>query len=150
MADQKQRHCYDYARPAVTADAVIFKRDGDAVTVLLIKRKNDPYQGLWALPGGFMDMDETTEQAVHREVKEETGLTGLDFTRVDIFDTVDRDPRGRSLTVAYTAFIEAEHAAHAKAGDDAADFAWHPLNDLPELAFDHAKIIAVARDHVNV
>ena len=103
MTDNK--HCYDYARPAVTVDAVVFMRDGDIVKLLLIQRKNEPFRGGWALPGGYIEMAETTEEAVHRELQEETGLIGVDLQRVDVFDAVYRDPRDRIISIAYAGCI---------------------------------------------
>ena len=96
-------YSYKYPRPAVTADCVVIGSAADSSRyVLLIQRGNEPYKGCWALPGGFMDMDETLEQCALRELKEETGLTPSgDITELKSFSTVDRDPRGRTITVAF-------------------------------------------------
>ncbi len=136
-------YSYKYPRPAVTADCVVIGSAADSSCyVLLIRRGNEPYKGCWALPGGFMDMDETLEQCALRELKEETGLTPSgDITELKSFSTVDRDPRGRTITVA---FLIEMPLTEAKGGDDAADARWFPLNELPPLAFDHDEIIKEA------
>ncbi|MBR3488142.1 MAG: NUDIX hydrolase [Bacteroidales bacterium] len=136
-------YSYKYPRPAVTADCVVIGSAADSSRyVLLIQRGNEPYKGCWALPGGFMDMDETLEQCALRELKEETGLTPSgDITELKSFSTVDRDPRGRTITVA---FLIEMPLTEAKGGDDAADARWFPLNELPPLAFDHDEIIKEA------
>lgn len=136
-------YSYKYPRPAVTADCVVIGSAADSSRyVLLIQRGNEPYKGCWALPGGFMDMDETLEQCALRELKEETGLTPSgDITELKSFSTVDRDPRGRTITVA---FLIEMPLTEAKGGDDAADARWFPLNELPSLAFDHDEIIKEA------
>ena len=136
-------YSYKYPRPAVTADCVVIGSAADSSRyVLLIQRGNEPYKGCWALPGGFMDMDETLEQCALRELKEETGLTPSgDITELKSFSTVDRDPRGRTITVA---FLIEMTLTEAKGGDDAADARWFPLNELPPLAFDHDEIIKEA------
>lgn len=136
-------YSYKYPRPAVTADCVVIGSAADSSRyVLLIRRGKEPYKGCWALPGGFMDMDETLEQCALRELKEETGLTPSgDITELKSFSTVDRDPRGRTITVA---FLIEMPLTEAKGGDDAADARWFPLNELPLLAFDHDEIIKEA------
>lgn len=136
-------YSYKYPRPAVTADCVVIGSAADSSRyVLLIQRGNEPYKGCWALPGGFMDMDETLEQCALRELKEETGLTPSgDITELKSFSTVDRDPRGRTITVA---FLIEMPLTEAKGGDDAAEARWFPLNELPPLAFDHDEIIKEA------
>ena len=92
---EKGVYTYDYWRPAVTADIVVFSFDGTNLNVLLIKRGNEPYKGQWAFPGGFLDEDETLEEAARRELKEETGLTPKHFYEVGSFSDLDRDPRVR-------------------------------------------------------
>lgn len=130
---------YDYPRPAVACDTVLFCMDTPVPQVLLIRRKHNPFAGHWAFPGGFMDMDETCEQAARRELKEETGISIGDLTMGWLADAPKRDPRGRVLTVMYFAFTEMPLAAIAQ--DDAAECQWFPLNDLPPLAFDHAECL---------
>lgn len=136
----KGTYIYEYPRPAVTADIAIFSPDMSEV--LLIRRGNEPYKGCWALPGGFMDMDETLEQCAIRELKEETNITADCLWEVGAFSKIDRDPRGRTITVAYYGF--ADQSADIKALDDAAEIAWHKISELPPLAFDHKEIIEKA------
>ena len=137
-------YTYKYPRPAVTADCVVIGRaDDGSRKVLLIRRGQEPYKDCWAFPGGFMEMDETLEQCALRELKEETGLTpdGSDMVELKSFSTVDRDPRGRTVTVAFLTEIP---LADVKGGDDAAEAHWFPLDALPPLAFDHQEIMKVA------
>ncbi len=136
---------YEYPRPAVTADAVIFDLKGkgkENLNILLIQRKNDPYKGNWALPGGFLDMGETLEECVAREVQEETGIKGMKFYQLEAFSGVDRDPRHRTVTVAFWGFCHKN--PKIKASSDAMDAKWFDLKSLPELAFDHELIIKKA------
>ena len=134
-------YTYKYPRPAVTADCVVITREAEP-KVLLIQRGADPYKGCWAFPGGFMNMDETTEQCAIRELEEETGLKVSTVRQIGAYSKVDRDPRGRTITVAYLAIIE--KPAQVTGQDDAAKAEWFPLSALPELAFDHADIMADA------
>ena len=136
----KGTYTYEYPRPAVTADIAIFTPDMSEV--LLIRRGNEPYKDCWALPGGFMDMDETLEQCAIRELKEETNIAADCLWEVGAFSKVDRDPRGRTITVAYYGF--ADKSTSIKALDDAADIAWHKLSELPPLAFDHHEVLEKA------
>ena len=124
----------------LTADCVVVNRSGE---VLLVRRGNEPYKGCWALPGGFMEMDETIEHCAVRELMEETGIavTEADIRLVGVFSTPGRDPRGRTVTAVYTVAVG---DIAAQAGDDAAEVRWWPLAALPPLAFDHAEIIAKA------
>ena len=107
--------------------------------MLLIQRGNPPFKGAWAFPGGFMDMDETTEQCAIRELEEETGLRLSDVHQIGAYSKVDRDPRGRTITVAYLAIVDEPVAVTGQ--DDAAKAEWWPLSDLPHLAFDHYDIM---------
>ncbi len=133
----------DYPRPAVTVDVVIFTlREGD-LQVLLIRRKNPPFQGMWAIPGGFIRIDESLEEAALRELEEETGVRDVYLEQLYTFGDPDRDPRGRVITVAYFALVPAD-AVHPRAGDDAAEARWWSMYGLPPLAFDHDKILAYA------
>lgn len=132
-------YTYQYPHMAVTVDAVVF-RDGDAPSVLLIKRGREPHAGKWALPGGVVDMTETLLAAAHRELEEETGLSGVDLQFLHYFDAVDRDPRERTLSLAFWGVVSAG-ADVVAAGDDAADVVWHPIVALPPLAFDHAEVL---------
>ena len=134
-------YSYKYPRPAVTADCVVIMKEAEP-KVLLIQRGIDPYKGCWAFPGGFMNMDETTEQCAIRELEEETGLKVDTIHQIGAYSKVDRDPRGRTITVAYLAIIDEPVAVTGQ--DDAAKAEWFPLSALPELAFDHADIMADA------
>ena len=134
-------YSYKYPRPAVTADCVVITKEAEP-KVLLIQRGADPYKGCWAFPGGFMNMDETTEQCAIRELEEETGLKVTTIQQIGAYSKVDRDPRGRTITVAYLAIID--KPAQVTGQDDAAKAEWFPLSALPELAFDHADIMADA------
>jgi len=134
---------YDYPRPALTADAVIFfLKPDDELNILLIQRKNEPFKGKWALPGGFIEEDETLEQCVSREVEEETGLTGIKLFQLEAFSLPGRDPRHRTITVAYWGFCKNSDALNP--GSDAVSAKWFGINELPELAFDHDQIIKKA------
>lgn len=139
---------YKYPRPALTADAIVFAKEEGRFKVLLIERKHDPCKGCWAFPGGFMNMDETTEQAAHRELLEETGIKVSAMNQVGAYSKVDRDPRGRVITVAYTTMIE--HTLQAQGGDDAAKAEWFDVKNLPQLAFDHNDILHDAARIMNV
>ncbi len=133
-------YTYEFPRPAVTVDAVVFVKENNVLKVLLIQRGHDPFQGKWAFPGGFLDMNETCETAVVRELEEETGLTGIKFTQAFTVSTPDRDPRGRTISVVFYGFTDVNNAA-VKANDDAADAKWFGVESLPEMAFDHAEIL---------
>ena len=130
-------YTYKYPRPTVTADCVVITKEEPKV--LLIQRGIDPYKGCWAFPGGFMNMDETTEQCAIRELEEETGLRVSDVHQIGAYSKVDRDPRGRTITVAYLAIID--EPVQVTGQDDAAKAEWFLLYALPELAFDHAEIM---------
>ena len=131
-------YTYKYPRPAVTADCIVITKEAEP-KVLLIQRGDQPFRGCWAFPGGFMNMDETTEQCAIRELEEETGLRVSEMYQIGAYSKVDRDPRGRTVTVAYLAIVEKPIAVTGQ--DDAAKAQWFPLSDLPELAFDHADIM---------
>lgn len=130
---------YEYPRPAVSVDVIVSRMIEGEEHILLIQRKHDPYQGSWALPGGFLDMDETLEQAAARELKEETCLDALSVCQIGTFSAVDRDPRSRVITTAFEATIDPVQTPIA--ADDAADWQWKNLNSEIELAFDHAEIL---------
>lgn len=131
--------CYRYPRPSVTVDTLIFCLEEGEVKLLLIERGNDPFKGSWALPGGFVDKDEGLDAAAARELKEETSLDNISFAQVGSYGDPGRDPRGHTVTVAYTAFLLSTKGT--KAGDDASAAAFFPFGQLPPLAFDHKKII---------
>jgi 8-oxo-dGTP diphosphatase len=131
-------------RVTMTTDIVIFTiREGD-LEVLLIQRGNPPFQGHWALPGGLLEEDEDLDVCARRELEEETGVAGLELEQFHAFGQPGRDPRGRFVTVAYSTLVHPDRLS-PKAGDDAANVRWFPLDDLPTLAFDHPEIIAMAR-----
>lgn len=134
-------YTYKYPRPAVTTDCVVFTKEEEP-KVLLIQRGNEPYKGCWAFPGGFMNMEETAEECAVRELKEETGLTVKQIQQIGAYSKVDRDPRGRTISIAYLAIVDAPTAVSGM--DDAAKAAWFPLASLPDLAFDHQDIMTDA------
>ena len=142
-------YTYKYPRPALTVDSIVFVKENVSdnrtvknheIFVLLIQRGKEPYKDKWALPGGFVEMDELLEDACRRELEEETGVKVDKMIQFRAYDEVDRDPRHRTISVIFTA--ELSKRAEAKSGDDAAQAKWFPLTKLPELAFDHAKILA--------
>src|SRR3954471_20611298 len=142
-------HTYEYARPAVTVDCVVFGLDLDAedLKILLIQRSGKPFAGMWALPGGFVDMGETLEQAAKRELQEETGISRLYLEQLYTFGDPGRDPRGHTVTVAYYALVKlSDHAP--KAADDAKAVDWFSVSKPPKLAFDHAKILKLALERL--
>jgi len=140
---RKKQYTYEYPRPAVTVDIIVVTK-GRNPRVLLIRRKHDPFAGMWAIPGGFVDMDEALEDAAKRELKEETGLVVDDLEQLHTFGDPGRDPRGRVIAVAYLIRVDAKKV-NPQAADDAADVGWHSLTQPPPLAFDHADILHVAR-----
>ncbi|MBR1928383.1 MAG: NUDIX hydrolase [Paludibacteraceae bacterium] len=131
-------YAYRYPRASITADSVLFAEQDGQIFVLLIQRGNEPYKGCWAFPGGFLNMDETVARCAERELEEETGIVMSGMQLVGIYSNVERDPRGRVITAAYTAITTMPQAT---AADDAADAKWWPINDLPHLAFDHETIL---------
>lgn len=131
-------YTYKYPHPAVTADCVVFGFDGTEIKVLLIERGSEPYKGSWALPGGFMNIDETAEQCARRELKEETGLNIEQLEQLYTFTDVNRDPRERVISIAFWAVTR---IAEVRGSDDAAQAQWFALDELPPLAFDHERIL---------
>lgn len=131
-------YTYKYPRPAVTADCVVTTKEAEP-KVLLIERGADPYKGCWAFPGGFLNMDETTDQCAVRELEEETGMKIQELQQIGAYSKVDRDPRGRTITVAYLAVIDSPCEVIGQ--DDAVKAQWFPLDALPKLTFDHKKIM---------
>jgi 8-oxo-dGTP diphosphatase len=145
-AAEKKQYCYDHPRPGVTVDIVLVTRETDP-RVLLIRRKDDPFAGSWAIPGGFVEMDETLEAAARRELREETGLQVEELEQLHAFGDPGRDPRGRTISVAYLGRVDAAKLK-PKAADDAAEVGWHSLRQPPPLAFDHDQILAYARQRL--
>jgi 8-oxo-dGTP diphosphatase len=137
-------HTYKYPRPSVTVDCIVFGLDtSNQLKVLLIQRAHAPFEGAWALPGGFVDMDESLEKAALRELEEETGVNNLFLEQLYTFGEPKRDPRGRTISVAYYGLVPL--SAHpVKAASDAKNVGWFEVNKLPKLAFDHAQIIEKA------
>ncbi|MCK5735354.1 MAG: NUDIX hydrolase [Spirochaetaceae bacterium] len=134
---------YEYPHPALTVDSVVFGLDNEELKILLIKRKLEPFKGTWALPGGFVQMDENLDDAAKRELLEETGVKQLYLEQLATFGNPDRDPRERVITVAYFAIVNLfDHSV--KADTDAEEVGWFPVEDPPELAFDHDVILATA------
>ena len=142
----KGKYTYEYPHPAVTTDCVIFGYDArEGLSVLLVERGGEPYKGCLALPGGFMNIDETAEAGALRELREETGLETAHIEQLGCFSDVDRDPRERVVTIAFMALVR---KTEVRGGDDAASAEWYPLSALPELAFDHDRILKVALERL--
>jgi len=134
---------YSHPRPALTVDCVVFGIDPAGLKVLLVQRARAPYQGLWALPGGFVDVDEPLEEAAARELEEETGISGIRLEQVHTFGAPNRDPRDRVVSVAYGALVNVgDH--RVRAATDARDAGWFPVGDAHGLAFDHDTILEMA------
>lgn len=127
---------------AVTVDCVVFCLHKERVKVLLVQRGNDPFKDQWALPGGFLEADETLEEGAKRELEEETGVQIGDISQVRAFGAPGRDPRGRTISIAFWATIPSEIAPTG--ADDAADARWFDVQELPHLAFDHDLILREA------
>lgn len=140
-------YTYEYPRAALTVDCVVFGLDEEDLKVLLIQRGLPPFEGRWALPGGFVHLDETLEDAARRELREETGLEKVYLEQLYTIGDIDRDPRERIVTVAYYALVKlSDH--RVQAATDARQAAWFAIDDLPHLAFDHDKILAMAHERL--
>jgi 8-oxo-dGTP diphosphatase len=138
-----KKYCYEYPRPALTVDIVVLTGKAKP-RVLLIRRKADPFAGRWALPGGFVDENEPLDAAARRELREETGIEAATLEQVMAVGDPGRDPRGWTVTVVHKTVVKAK-AVKPQAADDAAEVGWHPLDKLPEMAFDHGKILERVR-----
>jgi 8-oxo-dGTP diphosphatase len=143
-----------YRNPALTVDGVVLSHQahglmGETYCVLLVERGREPFKGRFALPGGFVEYDEDIDDAIHREIEEETGLSGLPFRQFRTFGRPGRDPRGHTVSVVYVAVVIGE-PPEVIGGDDAASASWHPIGRLPELAFDHAHILGKVLETLKV
>lgn len=130
-------YCYKYPHPAVSTDCIVYNKEDNKIKILLIKRKNEPFKDCWAFPGGFINIDESAEEAAVRELKEETGLEVSSVEQLKAYSNPDRDPRERVITIV---FIAESKVAEVKGGDDAKEAAWFDISNLPSLAFDHEQI----------
>ena len=144
---EKGTYIYDWPRPMVTVDAAVFAFSDDRAKLLLIRRKHEPYKDHWALPGGFVDMDEDLPDTAARELVEETGLTNVPLEQLRAFGKAGRDPRGRAITVVYFGIAE-KNWEQIRAADDAADVRWFDIDHLPKMAFDHNEIARCAIDRL--
>jgi 8-oxo-dGTP diphosphatase len=140
-------YCYAYPHPAVTTDVVLFCILQHTLQLLLIRRAAEPFQGMWALPGGFLEIDEDLEACAKRELEEETGIREIYLEQLYTFGNPNRDPRERILSVAYYALAQPEQLT-PRAGSDAREVRWFALSELPALAFDHADIITLAHQRL--
>lgn len=138
-------YCYKYPHPAVTADCIVFNNEGHDLSVLLIKRLNEPYKDCWAFPGGFINIDESAEDAAIRELREETGLDVSGVIQLKAYSSPDRDPRERIITIA---FIAESKTKDVKGKDDAKEAQWFSIDNLPSLAFDHEQILRDALSRI--
>jgi 8-oxo-dGTP diphosphatase len=139
----KEESIHDFEKPSVTVDMIIFTIKDERLKALLIKRKLEPFKDQWAIPGGFVRISESLEDAAKRELEEETGLKDVYLEQLYSFGDVRRDPRGRVITVAYMALVDSEKIK-LKASSDASETAWYNTKNIPELAFDHKKILSYA------
>jgi len=133
-------HVYEYPRPAVTVDIIVINMLKQPCEILLIERKHAPFANMWALPGGFVDVNENLIDAAYRELLEETNITDISLSQFYTFGDKGRDPRGHTVSVVYYGFIS-DNKINEIAGDDAASLKWFNIYNLPSLAFDHQKII---------
>ncbi|MBF0407027.1 MAG: NUDIX hydrolase [Candidatus Riflebacteria bacterium] len=140
-------YTYDFPRPSFTLDAAVLTIIESKLSILLIQRKHNPFEGKWALPGGFLEMDETLKTGSARELCEETGLENLDLSPVFTCGEPGRDPRSRTITQVFGVLVNSTFLA-PKGGDDAAEARWFPVNSLPEMAFDHLRVISQIYDHI--
>ena len=140
---KRRTYTYEWPRPMVTVDAAVFTFIKGGVHLLLIRRNKEPFKGKWALPGGFVEMDEELADASTRELKEETGLTGIKLEQLQAFGRIGRDPRGRNISVVFSGIAESGRTK-IKAGDDAKEAKWFDINKLPSLGFDHDEVVRIA------
>ena len=143
---KKGKYVYEWPRPTVSVDVLVFSKGQDNTKLLLIKRGREPFKQMWSLPGGFLEMDEELEDAAARELQEETQLTGVKLEQMYTFGTIGRDPRGRQVTIAFIGIIKNE--PEVKGGDDAADAKWFDIKELPNMGFDHNDIVKMAIESI--
>ena len=137
-------YTYEYPRAANSVDIVLIRKIPSGNQILLIKRAKDPFQGKYALPGGFVDINEDLERAAARELSEETGIKKIHLTQIHTFSDPNRDPRGRVISTAFGAILNDEDEISLQPGSDASQAAWVDLSEIPPLAFDHLLIIKTA------
>ncbi len=143
----QEKFTYDHPRPAVTTDVALFRHGRTGWEILLVKRDHDPFRAHWALPGGFVDADESLENCAARELKEECGIDGVELWQFRAFGNPGRDPRGHTISIGYLGV--AQGSVEPKAGDDAGEVRWFSVDDLPELAFDHDEIVNAALERLH-
>lgn len=143
----EKKYCYEYPHPAVTTDIVIFTIREQQLKLLLVKLKGEPYKGKWALPGGFVAIDEDLHQCAERELAEETGVSGVYLEQLYTFGDPKRDPRERVITIAYYALIPSDKI-ELRAATDAEAVDWFAMDELPKLAFDHGDILETAKQRL--
>lgn len=141
------KHTYEFPRPALSVDCVVFGIDEGDLKLMLIKRKLAPFKNKWALPGGFVRMDETTDHAARRELEEESGLKNIYLEQLYTFSKIDRDPRQRVVSICHYALVRLKNY-EVHASTDASDAAWFSIDDLPSLAFDHQHMVDLALDRL--
>lgn len=140
-------YTYEYPRPSGTVDSALVAPGKDGPRILLIRRGHEPFTGDWALPGGFLELEEELVTGAARELAEETMVSGVPMQPLFLCGAVGRDPRGRTLTMVYGALVDAGKF-QPKGSDDAAEAAWHPLDDPPKMAFDHRRVLAQIAQHL--
>ena len=136
-------YIYKYPQIAVTVDIIIFTKEKNDIYVLLIQRSNPPFENMWAFPGGFVEINETLENAAKRELEEETKISGVELKQFYTFDAVDRDPRQRTISVVFTGYVPSKDIFYS-AADDANNVKWVRIKEIDELAFDHKEILQKA------
>jgi len=144
---EQNQYIYEYPRPAVTTDCVIFGFDKGELKVLLVERGIEPYKGKWALPGGFINMEEDADACALRILKKETCLENIFMEQLYTFSGVDRDPRYRVISIAYYALVKLSDY-NPEVGLDTSNINWFPISEIPELAFDHSKILYSAQERL--
>lgn len=142
-----KKYTYHNPRPAVTTDCVVLSPEDGEMSVLLVQRRNEPFKGQWAIPGGFLNIDEDAPTGARRELKEETGIQVGQIFQLGAYSDPNRDPRDRVISIVFIAYLDKRQPPIA--GDDAADAQWFSIKQLPELAFDHSKIIQDVIEMVN-